>query len=95
MGSSILVVDDDVTFQNLLTFALKNDGHQVTCAGSAREMHAHLKESAFDLVLLDLGLPDEDGIVLLRQLRARAGCVYRKPKPGRSGNEVRQGWRGP
>lgn len=73
MGSSILIVDDDVTFQNLLTFALKKDGHEVTCAGSAREMHAHLKESTFGLVLLDLGLPDEDGIVLLRQLRARAG----------------------
>ncbi len=73
MASSILVVDDDVTFQTLLTFALEKDGHQVTCVGSAQEMHAQLNRSAFDLVLLDLGLPDEDGIVLLRQLRARAG----------------------
>lgn len=73
MASSILVVDDDVTFQTLLTFALEKEGHRVTCVGSAQEMHAQLKRGAFDLILLDLGLPDEDGIVLLRQLRARAG----------------------
>lgn len=73
MASSILVVDDDVTFQTLLTFALEKDGHQVTCVGSAQDMHAQLNRSAFDLILLDLGLPDEDGIVLLRRLRARAG----------------------
>lgn len=73
MASSILVVDDDVTFQTLLTFALEKDGYLVTCVNSAQEMHAQLNRSSFNLILLDLGLPDEDGLVLLRQIRARAG----------------------
>ena len=73
MAPSILVVDDDVTFQTLLTFALEKDGHQVTCVSSAQEMYEQLNRRAFDLILLDLGLPDEDGLVLVRQLRARAG----------------------
>lgn len=73
MASSILVVDDDVTFQTLLTFALEKDGYLVTCVNSAQEMNAQLNRSSFNLILLDLGLPDEDGLVLLRQIRARAG----------------------
>lgn len=73
MAASILLVDDDPTFRNLLTFILKQDGHSVETAASAAEMHAHIAGYRPDLVLLDLGLPDEDGIVLLRQLVARSG----------------------
>jgi DNA-binding response OmpR family regulator len=73
MVASVLLVDDDPTFRNLLTFVLKQDGHSIETAASAAEMRGRIAVHEPDLVLLDLGLPDEDGIVLLRQLVARSG----------------------
>lgn len=68
----IVVVEDDETLRALLAFCLEQEGHKVMCAGSAKEMHAQLAAGDPDLVLLDLGLPDEDGLVVVRQLRARS-----------------------
>jgi two-component system, OmpR family, response regulator len=73
MAASLLIVDDDPTFRNLLTFVLKQEGHSVETATSAAEMHARIAGRRPNLLLLDLGLPDEDGIVLLRQIVARSG----------------------
>jgi DNA-binding response OmpR family regulator len=73
MRSSILIVDDDDTLRVLLTFILEKDGHSVSGAESGAAMHAQMKAKSFDLILLDLGLPDENGIVLLRKTRAMSG----------------------
>lgn len=67
----ILVVDDDAIVRSLLTGRLEAVGHAVTAVGSGAEMSEALTSDEFDLVMLDLGLPDEDGIVLLRQIRTR------------------------
>jgi DNA-binding response OmpR family regulator len=72
MKHHILVVEDDETLQRLLAFCLEKEGYKVSCASSAKEAHAHLESQDHDVVLLDLGLPDEDGLVLARQLRTRS-----------------------
>jgi DNA-binding response OmpR family regulator len=74
--AQLLVVEDDDTIGRLLTESLHAHGHQVMWCRSGR---AALRESVmkeFDLVLLDLGLPDLDGVEVCRQLRtAQPGCV--------------------
>ncbi len=67
--ANILVVDDDLTVQSLLDRLLSDDGHTVELAGSAREMHRAMTRTNFDLILLDLKLPDGSGVDLLRDLR--------------------------
>lgn len=69
----ILMVDDDALVQALISQHLENAGYEVIMAGSGQEMFDRLANVPdIDLVLLDLGLPDEDGIVLARKLRARS-----------------------
>ncbi len=68
----MLVVDDDHLNRSLIGTYLESAGHQVVTAASGKEMFACLAEQKFDLIILDLTLPDEDGIVLARKLRARS-----------------------
>ena len=51
---------------------MQNDGFKVSLAATGKEMLAYIDSEAIDLVLLDLGLPDEDGLVLARQVRVRS-----------------------
>ena len=51
---------------------MQNDGFKVSLAATGKEMLACIDSEAIDLVLLDLGLPDEDGLLLARQVRARS-----------------------
>ena len=51
---------------------MQNDGFKVSLAATGKEMLACIDSEAIDLVLLDLGLPDEDGLVLARQVRTRS-----------------------
>lgn len=69
--ASILVVEDDDIVRTLLAASLQSAGYVVRMARSGAQMTDELRGTDVDLILLDLGLPDEDGIVLLRQLRAR------------------------
>lgn len=66
----ILLVDDDTTFCLMLKTWLTKRGFQVEEAFSYREAMSRLKTSKYDLVLTDLRLPDEDGIQLLKQVKA-------------------------
>jgi len=68
MGS-ILLVEDDRTLGLSLRIALGNEGHTVTTATTLGGARAATEARAFDLVLLDLGLPDGDGLDLCRELR--------------------------
>ncbi len=67
----ILVVDDEEDIRELLANYLGNFGFEVTTVADGNAMRAHLAECRTDLVLLDLGLPGEDGLVLARELRER------------------------
>jgi DNA-binding NtrC family response regulator len=65
----ILVVDDDNDGLVLLDFALKSRGWQVVTAASGNTALENFKKETFDLVLLDLRLPDIDGMDVLKQIK--------------------------
>jgi len=65
----ILVVDDDPEIGALLVRYLGNNGFRVSTAGNGTELRARLANEAVELILLDLGLPGEDGLTLLRQFQ--------------------------
>ena len=65
--SQILVVDDEVGIRELLSEILHDEGHQVRLAESAGEARASRTRNRPDLVLLDIWMPDTDGITLLKE----------------------------
>ena len=69
----LLIVEDDEFIQALLAAYLEKEGFRLSLAASGKEMLAILGAETIDLILLDLGLPDEDGLALCRQVRARSG----------------------
>ena len=68
----ILIVDDDPEIRQLLVDYLARHGFDAVPAASAREMGVMLERYAIDLVVLDLMLPDGDGLALCRDLRTRS-----------------------
>ncbi len=66
----ILLVDDEQQIRRLLSVALARDGYRVEAVASGEEAISHLVATPVDLVLLDLGLPDTDGVDLCREIRA-------------------------
>ena len=67
----LLVVDDDAEIAALIRRYFTAQGYRVSAAGNGAQMREVLTSEAVDLVLLDLGLPDEDGFELTRQLHAQ------------------------
>lgn len=72
LQSHILVVEDDPKVRLLLRRCFEGEGYLVTEAGSGEEAIQHLAACAFDLVTLDLNLPDGDGLAVGREIRARS-----------------------
>jgi two-component system, chemotaxis family, chemotaxis protein CheY len=68
--ATILVIDDDPITIRLLTHALGKHGHRVVGALRPHDARLHLATTPVDLVILDLAMPEVDGLTLLRQLRA-------------------------
>lgn len=68
----ILIVDDDPEIRQLLVDYLQRNGFEALPAASGREMAQMLERHAIDLLVLDLMLPDADGLTLCRDLRARS-----------------------
>lgn len=66
----VLVVDDDREIRDLVSSYLKKNGLRVTTAADGRQMRAFLEADRVDLVVLDLMMPGDDGLVLCRELRA-------------------------
>jgi len=67
----ILIVDDEKNIRRTLRMVLESEGYPVAEAGSAAEAEAALAAGAVELILLDVKLGDDNGIDLLRQLKAR------------------------
>ena len=65
----IYIVEDDTNIREIESFALKNSGYQIQDFGNAKEFYRAVKEKKPDLVLLDIMLPDEDGMEILQKLR--------------------------
>src|SRR5512141_333001 len=69
--SRLLVVEDDVQIGTLLESALRANGHSVAWARTGAAAIDLVDQQNFELVLLDLGLPDVDGIQVCREIRLR------------------------
>ena len=65
----VLVVDDEVNIAELITMALRYEGFEVQAAHSGTKAVAAAKEMAPDAVVLDIMLPDIDGLEVLRRMR--------------------------
>jgi DNA-binding NtrC family response regulator len=68
---TILVVDDESEIREGLELLLGSEGYGVTIAGTGAEGLARLEEKPFDLLLLDVSLPDRNGLDMLREIRGR------------------------
>ncbi|MBR7630094.1 MAG: response regulator [Aeromonas popoffii] len=71
-STHILVVDDHSEIRDLLKRFLEQHGLRVSCARDGKEMKRLLEEREFDLLVLDLMMPGEDGLTLCRELRAKS-----------------------
>ena len=69
----ILLVDDERSVQTLLTYPLRKDGYEVITASTGQEALDRFGEAQFDLVVLDVMLPELDGFDVCRKLRATSG----------------------
>lgn len=65
--ANILVVDDELGIRDLLSEILNDEGHSVDLAENATQARAARAGSSYDLVLLDIWMPDTDGVSLLKE----------------------------
>ncbi len=69
----VYIVEDDANIMEIESFALKNSGFAVEAFACAKDFYNGLLKRPPDLVLLDIMLPDEDGLIVLGKLRSGAG----------------------
>jgi DNA-binding response OmpR family regulator len=67
----ILIVDDDLSILRLYKEELEEEGYQIVTAATGKEGLVKFETEEFDLVTLDIHLPDIDGIKLLRQMKEK------------------------
>lgn len=71
MSKKILVVDDEKPIADILQFNLKREGYQVVCAYNGDEALKKVEEDQPDLMLLDIMLPNKDGMEVCREIRKK------------------------
>ena len=69
MPKHLLLIDDDVLLVRSLAFILEQAGYRTTTANNAQEGLASIERDPPDLILLDIGLPDMDGLSMLRRIQ--------------------------
>ncbi len=74
-AARLIVVDDDPDIRDLIVRQLQQEHYEVVPAGSLAELHEALALQPADLIVLDLNLPDGDGLNLCRELRAQGNDV--------------------
>ena len=68
---SVLVVDDEISVLKAISAVLKRENITTTCASSSKEAFDYLNNGSFDIILLDIMMPEQDGFSLLKELRER------------------------
>lgn len=71
-SQSILIIDDEANLRATLALILQRAGFTVTTAANVGEARQYLQIGPFDLIFLDLKMPEEDGITLLPEIRSRS-----------------------
>lgn len=71
----ILLLEDDEALRRGIGMALETPEYTVICCGTRRQAEDHLSNGKFELLILDINLPDGSGLDLLRQLRANGSTV--------------------
>ncbi len=71
-AANILVVDDSVPICDILTMLLEDEGHKVTTAISGLEAINEIEKEQFDLAIVDVNLPDSDGIDILKKIKQKS-----------------------
>ena len=74
LKTRILVVDDDQRLRELLVRYLGGEGYEVRAVPDASAMDKQLARERYDLVVLDLMLPGEDGLAICRRLRSQSAA---------------------
>ncbi len=69
--SKILCIEDDHFIADIYVRSLKKAGHDVTVIANGSEALAAAKQEVFDIILLDLMLPDKSGVEILEELRGK------------------------
>ncbi|MBS5523760.1 MAG: response regulator transcription factor [Clostridiales bacterium] len=67
--ASVLVVEDDIQIRNFILYALKQEGFKTHMAGNAQSALSLIVSEPLDIVLLDMGLPDYDGMEVIKKVR--------------------------
>ena len=67
--TNILVVEDDRQIRKLMSTTLSANGYNIECTSDGGQAIMALSTGSFDIVLLDLGLPDMDGVTVIKRIR--------------------------
>jgi len=70
LAKTFLVVDDSASMRQLVTFTLKDAGHDVIAATNGKEAIGKMTGQTIDMVVTDLNMPEMDGIELIKQIRS-------------------------
>lgn len=68
----IYIVEDDINIREIEAFSLKNSGYQIKDFGCAADFFAKMQEKLPNLIILDVMLPDEDGLSIVKKLRSNS-----------------------
>jgi len=69
MNKHILVADDDLHIREVISFALEKAGMQITLAEDGRQALEHFRVHSIDLIVLDINMPEFDGLEVCREIR--------------------------
>ena len=72
-GARLLIVDDDPGIRDVVSEFLSRHGYQVDTAADGREMEQSLGRAPYDLIVLDVMMPGEDGLAICRRISAQPG----------------------
>src|ERR1700743_980098 len=77
----VLIVDDEADIRDSLEAILREEDYAITTAGTAREALELIRDAVYQAVLLDIWLPDSDGLDVLAQIRGESGSSERANAP--------------
>jgi DNA-binding response OmpR family regulator len=72
----LLIVEDDEDASSFMQYVLEDERHNVRTASAAGEARLQLRDFAPDLIILDRGLPDADGLEFCRELKAHPSTAH-------------------